>query len=141
VLVAVACLVDSTPRAATPAADDQGLTFGQALELDAATPIADLLARPHEFEGKLVQFKGAVKEVCAAMGCWLRIDAGAAGTLLARSGGDQVTIPTDSAGRQAIVEGIVVVEHDGESADGASEAGHTCPTAVVRLETRGVVLR
>ncbi len=118
---------------------DEPASFGKPLELESATSITDLLARPHAFEGKLVQVEGKVKEVCAAMGCWLRIDAGEAGTLLARSTGDAVTIPTDSAGRMAVVEGVVQVEHEGETS--TEDEGHACPTAVVRLETRGVVLK
>ena len=47
-----------------------GDSYGEGLELAEATPISDILARPHDFEGKVVRVEGPVKEVCQAMGCW-----------------------------------------------------------------------
>lgn len=118
-------------------------SFGNDLVLDEVTSIADILARPHDFEGKAVRVEGSVTAVCQSMGCWLRVGSADGAILLAKSSGDRVTIPTDAAGRRVIVEGMVVVEHgdgdDPEPHDDA-EGAHSCPTDEVRLETRGVRL-
>ena len=41
----------------------------------------------------------------------------------------------------ARVEGVVVIEHEEEAPAHQGEDGHTCETAAVRLETRGVLLQ
>ncbi len=131
--------------------------YGQALELDETTSIADILANPHNYEGKTVQVKGSVKSSCTEAGCWMRLDAGDGQVLLVKSSDESILVPKDVAGRTAVVEGVVVVEHaDAASSDDtaatsddtakaptcarASEEGHTCAQANVRLETKGVVL-
>lgn len=124
---------------ATPAVTEESF-HGKDLELEAATPIAEILAHPHDYEGKLVQVRGKVTEVCQSMGCWLRIGDADGSLLLARSTGDKVRIPTDSTGRTVVVEGTVVVEHEEPPAQDEEVEGHTCATATVRLETQGVHL-
>ena len=116
-------------------------TFGREPELTEATPIADILSRPHEFEGEVVQVTGNVTAVCQNMGCWLRVGDADGMVLLARSTGDKITIPTDSAGRDVIVEGVVVLEHEGDPRPEPHGEDHACENAAVRLETRGVTLR
>ncbi|MGD8376913.1 MAG: DUF4920 domain-containing protein [Acidobacteriota bacterium] len=122
---------------ATPAAAEESF-HGKDLELQTATPIAQILAHPHDYEGKLVQVRGEVTEVCQSMGCWLRIGDADGSLLLARSTGDKVRIPTDSKGRSVVVEGTVVIEHEDPPSHDEEAKGHTCATATVRLETRGV---
>ena len=134
------------------------MVFAQALELEETTSIADILANPGDYDGKTVQVKGPIKASCTGMGCWMRLDAGDGQVLLVKSSDETVLVPTkDIVGRTALVEGVVVVEHDhgtssqeeGTSSQeeaktptcaGASEEGHVCPQAKIRLETKGVVL-
>jgi hypothetical protein len=93
--------------------------YGAELKLDAATPIADILADPHHYEGQLVRVEGPVKSVCQGKGCWIRV-------------GDV------EGGLTAIVEGVVVIEQ--ETASEESEGGHVCAHDKIRLETAGVIL-
>jgi hypothetical protein len=120
------------------AAGDDG--YGAALELEESTAIADILASPHEYEGKVVQVKGPVQEACTAKGCWMRIKSPDGQILLVKSSDETVLVPGDTAGRTAVVEGVVVIEHGDEPAESTEESGHTCAQAEIRLETRGVVL-
>jgi hypothetical protein len=128
-LLALVCL---------PAAAGEDL-FGEKLSLEDVTPVKEILTNPHDYEGKLVRVEGPVKSVCQGMGCWLRIDGGDGLSLLAKSTGDKVLVPTDSAGRVATVEGVVVVEHKRASEEG-DEHGHVCASDKIRLETRGIAL-
>jgi hypothetical protein len=116
-------------------------TYGAALTLDGATAITDILDRPGDFAGKLVQVEGKVTAMCEHKGCWLRLEASDGRLLLAKSTGDKVVVPGGSVGRKATVEGTVIVDkapkHEHEHKE---SEGHDCPTASVRLETAGVVL-
>jgi hypothetical protein len=133
ILVALLALL-AAPAAAR---DDR---YGAELTLHEKTPIPEILARPQDFAGKVVQVEGRIMEVCTTMGCWMRIgtvDGSAA--LLAKSTGEKVLVPTDSAGNMAIVEGVVVVEPAAGDEKPDAE-GQTCPRATVRLETRAVLM-
>jgi hypothetical protein len=112
--------------------------YGAELKLDAATPIADILADPHHYEGQLVRVEGPVKSVCQGKGCWIRVGDVEGGLLLAKSTGDKVLVPGDCVGRTAIVEGVVVIEQ--ETASEESEGGHVCAHDKIRLETAGIIL-
>jgi len=116
--------------------------YGRALELDKTTSIADILANPGEYEGKTVQVRGPVQASCTGMGCWMRLEGDDGHVLLVRSSDESVLVPTDIAGRTAVVEGVVVIEGEGKAptCPRAGEEGHACPQAKVRLETKGVVL-
>ena len=132
VLVMAVCLTG------VAAAGDSG--YGAALELEETTEIAVILASPHEYEGKVVQVKGPVQEACTEKGCWMRIKSPDGQILLVKSSDETVLVPGDTAGRTAVVEGIVVIEHGDKPAESSEESGHTCAQAKIRLETRGVVL-
>lgn len=84
--------------------------------------------------------KGPIKSSCTAAGCWLRLDAGDGQVLLVKSSDESVLVPKDIAGRTAMVEGVVELEHDDAASTDDIKEGHTCAQANVRLETRGVVL-
>ena len=124
---------------AVPAAAGEN-GYGAALELEEATEIASILASPDDYEGKLVQVKGSVEEACTAKGCWMRIQSPDGQVLLVKSSDETVLVPKDTSGRTVIVEGTVVIEHGDEPAESTEEASHTCAKAVIRLETKGVVV-
>ena len=48
-------------------------TFGAAPTVRNATPIAQLLATPADFQGKTVRVEGIVTSVCEMMGCWMAL--------------------------------------------------------------------
>jgi hypothetical protein len=113
--------------------------YGAELTLEEATPIADILADPHHYEGQLVRVEGPVKSVCQGKGCWIRVGDADGAMLLAKSTGDKVVVPGDCVGQNAIVEGVVVIEQETASEDSA-EGGHVCAHDQIRLETAGIVL-
>jgi hypothetical protein len=119
-----------------------GGAYGAKLSLEKATPVAEILDDPHGHEGKLVQVTGPIAEVCSHKGCWMTIKAEDGRTLMAKSSGDAITIPTDSAGKLVVVEGVVVVEHPDKTGHAEAEAGgHDCPSPKIRLETKGILLK
>lgn len=84
--------------------------FGAALRAETPTPLAEVLARPQDFEGKLLVVEGEVRRACSKKGCWMELstakDEGAPSC--------RVTfqdygffVPTNSAGAVAKVDGRV----------------------------------
>lgn len=85
--------------------------YGAALAADLKpVHLADVLAKPADFEGKTVHVDAKVRRACSAKGCWME---------LAEGEGDKpatcrVTfkdygffVPTDSAGAEARLQGVV----------------------------------
>ncbi len=86
--------------------------YGKPLTLDKATPIATLLAKPDAYDGKTVQVKGKITDVCQEMGCWLEI-ADDNGKHIRFNSHDTISFPKDSAGKTVIAEGKLV-KSDGD---------------------------
>lgn len=83
--------------------------FGDPLQLTKETPLAEAVERADELGDTPVLVRGQVTDVCQRKGCW---------TVL-RSGDTHVRVrfkdygffvPTDCAGREALVEGVVEVK-------------------------------
>ncbi|MEO1272693.1 MAG: DUF4920 domain-containing protein, partial [Myxococcota bacterium] len=75
---------------------------------NAAVPLKDVFDKAGEFSGKTVKVEGKVQSVCKKKGCWLVLQTDEA---IARD--VRITFkdygffaPKDSAGKQAVVEGI-----------------------------------
>jgi hypothetical protein len=114
--------------------------YGAKLTLEETTPIVDILADPHHYEGQLVRVEGPVKSVCQGKGCWFRLGEGEGAMLLVKSTGDKVLVPADCVGRTATVEGVVVIEEEVATEKPDEGEGHVCARDTIRLETAGVVL-
>jgi hypothetical protein len=86
-------------------------TFGDDLdESRAVTPLSTLLARPAEFDGKVVKTEGVIAAVCQRMGCWMELRADEGGPVVrVPMAGHSFFLPRDVAGRRATVEGTVEV--------------------------------
>ena len=74
--------------------------------------LAEVLARPSDFDGKTVAVEAKIRRACRKKGCWMELAASDAGP------GVRVTfkdygffVPTDSAGRLAHVEGMIEGSH------------------------------
>lgn len=67
-------------------------TYGKGVTLAETTPLADVIAKPSQFEGKTVKVEGYVTAVCQEMGCWMALS------------------PVKDKNEQTI---IIQVEHDG----------------------------
>jgi hypothetical protein len=102
-LIAVALLLTTTLAAA-------GKKYGTALTLKEPTKISSIYANPEAFNGKRVQVKGAVVDVCEMRGCWIAIASDAEFQALRFKVDDGViTFPMSAKGLTAIAEGVVSV--------------------------------
>ena len=101
-------------------------TFGVAPTLSEVTPLAQVLARPADFEGKTVRVEGVVTAVCQMMGCWMALapaDAPQGRTVLIKVDDGVIVFPTSAKGRRAAVQGVVerVGASDAEGQEAARE--------------------
>ncbi len=86
---------------ATPPAGDGH--FGGAFTLAAAKPLSQsLTAKPDE----LIQVSGQIDKVCQKMGCWMVIKDGEAQARILMKD-HSFTVPMDSTGKAAVVEGTL----------------------------------
>jgi hypothetical protein len=75
-----------------------------------ATPIAQLLANPAEFQGKTVRVEGIVTGVCTMMGCWMGLapaDAPKSPSILIKVDDGVIVFPTSARGKRATAQGVV----------------------------------
>lgn len=104
--------------------------YGKPLALKESTPISAILANPSAFQGKKVQVRGLVVDVCEKRGCWMEIASDKKYQSLRFKVDDGViVIPVDAKGSQAVAEGVVQV--------GKDEKGKT----FVRLMGEGAVIQ
>jgi hypothetical protein len=131
-----------------PGAASADETFGGGVTLKDATPIARLIDRPAEFEGKTVRVEGVVTEVCTAMGCWMAL-APAAGqnqTVLIQVEHDgKIVFPLSARGKRAAAQGVVEKIAGGEGQEAAAELarqqGAKAPAPVkYRIAATGAVV-
>lgn len=118
----------------------QPQTFGAGVSLTESTPLARLLERPSDFEGKTVRVEGTVKAVCAHMGCWMAFaPAGATDdrTLLVKVDDGVIVFPVTAKGRRAVAEGIVqrIGAHDAEAQEAAAEHARAAGSPDTRERT------
>jgi len=98
--------------------------YGKDLTLKEPTKVADILANPEKYQGKLVQIEGKVTDVCAKMGCWIKIEAGEGIEPVTVKVDDGVIVfPVEAKGKIARAEGIVSVKTMTE-AERIAEAKH-----------------
>lgn len=107
----------ASPRAAE--------TIGAGVSMPAATPIAQVIARPADFEGKTIRVEGVVTEVCKAMGCWMALapaDAPKGATVLLQVDHDgKIVFPLSARGRHAAAQGVLQRVGDAEGREAAAE--------------------
>jgi hypothetical protein len=101
-------------------------TFGTAPTLTDATPIAQLLAKPADFQGKTVRVEGVVTGVCTMMGCWMALapaDAPKGPAILIKVDDGVISFPTSARGKRATAQGVVerVGTTDAEGQEAARE--------------------
>lgn len=101
-------------------------TLGAGVTLADATPIAELAAKPADFEGKTVRVEGVVRAVCTHMGCWMSLaptDAADAPTVRFKVEDGVIVFPVSAKGKRAAAQGTVerIGQADGESKEAAAE--------------------
>jgi hypothetical protein len=84
--------------------------YGKELTLKETTKISDIYASPDKFNGKRVQVKGPIVEVCEEMGCWIEIGSDKEFEALRFKVDDGVIVfPMTIKGSNATVEGVLSV--------------------------------
>lgn len=121
-LLFAATLMMVSMSAATHGAE----TFGTAPTVKDATPIAQLLAGPAEFQGRTVRVEGVVTDVCTMMGCWMGLapaDAAKGPAILIKVDDGVIVFPASARGKRATAQGVVerVGAADAEGQDAARE--------------------
>lgn len=130
--------------------------LGKPLTLKESTSVADLIAKPAEYKGKMVLLEGEITEVCQKKGCWIKLkDASSDTEIQVKVEDDVIVFPKDSKGKKVRAEGIVSVrvlseeERRNQAEHEAEEQGKlkdfdpskiVGSTTVVRIEGEGAVL-
>jgi hypothetical protein len=99
-------------------------TYGAGVSASPATPLARVIERPQEFDGKTIKVDGVVTAVCTGMGCWMALapqaGAPASDTLLVKVEDGVIVFPVSAKGRRAEAEGVLqrvgADPHDREAA-------------------------
>jgi len=125
----------SEEEAALHKADPAG-NYGAGIVLQQATSLAEILAAPAQYEGRIVQVAGTVSAVCAHRGCWLELAAGDA-TMRVKVTDGEIVFPLSAKGHRAVVEGVVEKiemteeQHRAWKQHDAEERGVACDPAAV----------
>ncbi|MEO5823956.1 MAG: DUF4920 domain-containing protein [Vicinamibacteraceae bacterium] len=130
----------------TAAADTK---LGTGVTLEAATPIADVIAKPGGYAGQTIRVEGVVTAVCEHMGCWMTLaPAGATGekpaTLRLKVDDGVIVFPVSAKGRTAVAQGVIekVAGDDHEGAEHkTADAAAPAAAASYQLKVTGAVLR
>jgi hypothetical protein len=99
-------LVSLTGPAGLRAGEAASARFGEALTLETATPITDIVADPRRFDGLRVRVTGEVEGVCPMKGCWMNLRQGDA-VVQIKVEDDMIVFPADAVGDEATAEGVV----------------------------------
>ncbi len=110
-------LVEGAPAAANchgvvpsegAATADGGKHFGSAFTLTEAAPLATFADKATELGDKMIQVSGTIDAVCQKKGCWFVIkDGETTARILMKDYG--FTVPIDSKGKAAVIEGTLKV--------------------------------
>lgn len=104
--------------------------------------LAELAADPGSYEGQTVLTEGEVQRVCQKRGCWLELADSSGARAFVPMAGHAFSVPMESVGRQALVEGTV---HRRERSDAERQhlqsdgAGSRIPS--LSIEAHGVLIR
>ncbi|MBI4916066.1 MAG: hypothetical protein HY825_09490 [Acidobacteria bacterium] len=94
--------------AAAAAEGAQGTHHGEPFAAQFATPVADVLAHPERFVNTVVRLKGRVASACNEEGCFIEVvPQGGGDGIVVNFPGLKHTFPTDCAGLEADVEGLL----------------------------------
>jgi len=86
-----------------------GSDFGAGLSLKRISPLGPVLREPERFEARPLLLQGRISDVCQKKGCWTVLSQGP-DSIRVRFEDYGFFLPTDCSGKQAYVEGRVVVE-------------------------------
>lgn len=92
----------------------KGTVYGEALSAQGTpTDVNSLQSKMagDVFEGKV---QGKVKEVCKAMGCWVRLEKADGTTLMVKAKDHAFTVPQELIGKTVVIEGSASVKEVSE---------------------------
>ena len=95
---------------------------------------ADVAKNPSAFKGKTIATTGTVRAVCQERGCWMEI-VDTENHANVRMHGHAFFVPKSSSGKQAKIQGTVVLVKDGKECDEMSTTG-----AQLQFDATGVEL-
>lgn len=128
---------DSTGDSASPT------VYGQLLQPGTSVVrLSEIVADPASYDGQVVLTEGEVQRVCQKRGCWLELADSNGARAFVPMAGHSFTVPMESVGEQAQVEGTVHVRERSEAerkhleSDGA---GSNIPA--VSIEANAVLIR
>ncbi|MDB4996477.1 MAG: hypothetical protein JWM74_3909 [Myxococcaceae bacterium] len=128
-----AVATEQVERAPAPAPAGTLVKLGQPVTIDAVS-LSDIAKNPKAYKGKSIATTGTVKAVCQEQGCWMEIvDAKADANV--RMHGHSFFVPKTAHGKQAKVQGTVMLMKDGMECDEMAATG-----AQLQLDATGVEL-
>jgi hypothetical protein len=132
------------PAEATEAPDRTERTFGTAPDRTRPlTPLADILAEPERYRDQVVRTEGQIAQVCQRMGCWMELREGDDGPRVrVPMAGHSFFLPRDVAGRRAMLEGRVAIQHLTADVRAHLEGeGATATASALSITASGVVVQ
>ncbi|MGE3512051.1 MAG: DUF4920 domain-containing protein [Vicinamibacterales bacterium] len=138
-MLRMACALATILALVSVVQTQQPQAFGAGVSLTDSTPIARLLDKPADFEGRTVRVEGTVQAVCAHMGCWMAFapDSTPNGrTLLVKVDDGVIVFPVRAKGRRAVAQGVIqrIGSTDREGQEAAAE--HARQTGSAGSEAR-----
>ena len=80
--------------------------LGKPLTQNQPITIGGLLSQAERYNGKTVQVKGKVTEVCQMAGCWMElVDSASGKSVVIKVNDGDIVFPPDAAGKMAVAEG------------------------------------
>jgi hypothetical protein len=84
------------------------VVYGQLHEATGTViPLSEIVSDPKRYEGQEVLTQGEVQRVCQKRGCWLELADSSGARAFVPMAGHAFTVPIESVGEQAMVEGTV----------------------------------
>ncbi len=108
--------------------------FGEAITATEKASLVDVAKNPAAYKGKTIVTTGKVTRVCQERGCWMAIKDSASDATV-RMHGHSFFVPTTSSGRDARVQGTVMMTKDGHECDEMEAVG-----AQLEIDATGVEL-
>jgi hypothetical protein len=95
--------------AAPAAKGEQYPHLGEPFATSTATPVAEVLAHPERFANRIVRITGRIASACNEEGCFIEVVSphGGGDSIIVNFPGLKFTFPTDCAGLDADVEGLL----------------------------------
>jgi hypothetical protein len=127
----------STEAPAAPAASATATSakrYGEAITAKDAAALSDIAKNPAAYKSRTILTTGKVTRACQERGCWMAIADGA-GNATVRMHAHSFFIPTTSAGKNARVQGSVMLTKDGHECDEMEAVG-----AALEIDATGVEL-